>query len=161
MSLLSTALQFAYSDGYTYYEGSRSMTNDEAALTAGMFALVMLFTFVMVAVCYVVVALLMARIFKKAGVESWKAWVPFYNHWTLLELGGQKGFWAVLAIIPIVNIASAVFMYIAMYNIGLKLGKGGEFVLWAIFVPLVWFIWLAVDDSKWSGKKTSTVKKAA
>lgn len=160
MSLLPTALQFAYNDGYTYYESSSRMTNDEAALAAGMFALVMLFTVIMAAVCYVVVALLMARIFKKAGVEGWKAWVPFYNHWTLLELGGQKGFWAVLAIIPVVNIASAVFMYIAMYTIGRKLGKGGEFVLWAIFVPLVWFVWLAVDDSQWAGKKTVSKKTA-
>ena len=71
--------------------------------------------------------------------------------WILLELGDQKGFWAVLAIIPFVNIVSAVFMIIAEYNIGLKLGKEGWFVLLAIFLPLVWLIWLAFDKSTWKG----------
>ena len=88
------------------------------------------------------------------------AWVPFYNHWTLLELGNQKGFWAVLIIVPIVNIASTVFTYIAMYHIGLKLGKDGAFVLWAIFLPLVWYIWLAVDDSTWEKAKKHVESKA-
>lgn len=117
-----------------------------------MFLFVMLFALVFGIAIYVIFALLMGRIFKKAGIESWKAWVPVYNNWVLLELGGQQGFWAVLALIPVVNIVAAVFMYIAMYNIGLKLGKDGAFVLLAIFVPVVWLIWLAVDSSTWKGK---------
>ena len=63
-----------------------------------------------------------------------------------------------LALVPIVNIASMVFMYIAMYNIGLKFGKEGAFILWAIFVPIVWYIWLAVDQSKWQGEKATPEK---
>ena len=41
-------------------------------------------------------------------------------------------------------------MYIAMYNIGLKLGKEGIFVLLAIFLSPVWLTWLAVDKSVWN-----------
>lgn len=41
-------------------------------------------------------------------------------------------------------------MIIGMYNIGLKLGKSSSFVLLAIFLPLVWLIWLAVDKSTWN-----------
>src|SRR5690606_4273977 len=87
--------------------------------------------------------------FKKAGVESWKAWVPVYNNWVMLQLGGQQGWWAVVAFIPVANLVAAVFMCIAMYNIGLKLGKEGAFVLLAIFLYAVWLIWLAVDKSTW------------
>ena len=68
----------------------------------------------------------------------------------MLEIGGQPGFWAVLSIIPVVNIVGAVFLYIAMFHIGKKLGKGGEFVLWAIFLPYVWYPWLAFDKSVWN-----------
>lgn len=68
----------------------------------------------------------------------------------MLEIGGQQGFWAILAIIPFVNIISAVFTYIAMYNIGLKLGKDGAYVLLAIFLPPVWFILMAIDKSPWN-----------
>lgn len=113
-----------------------------------------IYLLVLVAI-YVIYALLMGQIFKKAGVPRWIAWVPFYNNWKLLELGGQQGFWAVLAIIPFVNIASAVFMYIAMYHIGLKLNKSGAFILWGIFLPIVWFAWLALDSSKWNEKKSA------
>lgn len=99
---------------------------------------------------YAVMAIFLGKIFKKAGLASWPAWVPVYNSWKLLEIGGQQGFWAVLSIIPYVNIVSAVFLYISMYHIGNKLGKDGAFVLLAIFLPIVWVIWLAVDKSTWN-----------
>src|SRR5690606_36109788 len=92
------------------------------------------------------------KIFKKSGMgQPWAAWVQFYNNWKMLEIGGQQGFWSVLAIVPIVNLVSAVFMYIAMYNIGLKLQKEGAFVLFALFLSPVWLIWLAFDKSTWHG----------
>jgi len=102
-------------------------------------------------IAYVVGSFLLSRIFKKAGVEPWKAWVPVYNNWVLLELGGQQGFWVILMFVPVVNFVALIFYIIAMYNIGLKLGKSGAFVLLAIFLPLVWLIWLAFDSSKWQG----------
>lgn len=132
-------------DSYDY----TAHTTDDTALAAATFVFMMFFVFIVLIITYVVMALLLARIFKKAGVESWKAWIPFYNNWIMYELGDQKGYWAIVAVIPVANIISGIFMIIAMYKIGLKLGKEGVFVLWAIFVPLVWYIWLAVDDSKW------------
>lgn len=125
----------------------------EATAAVGIIMFVLLLVLIIGIVSYIACAFLMSRIFKKAGIETWKAWVPVYNSWTMLELGDQPGFWAVVAFIPPFSIASAVFYYIAMYNIGLKLGKEGAFVLLAIFIPIVWLIWLAVDDSKWQGKE--------
>ena len=71
----------------------------------------------------------------------------------MLELGNQPGWWVLLSFIPFVNIAAVIFMYIAMYHIGLKLQKEGWFVLLAIFVPIVWLIWLALDKSTWEGRE--------
>lgn len=142
----------------SYYDPSynntdfSSTTNVDPAAAAGVFMVVMMFALIVAVVSYVVFAFLLGRIFAKAGVPQWKAWVPIYNNWTLLELGDQHGVWAVLALIPVINIVSAVFMFIAMYHIGLKLGKEGVFILWAIFLPIVWFIWLAVDKSTWKGR---------
>lgn len=109
------------------------------------------FYIVTFAVAYVVNGILLGRIFKKAGIADWIAWVPFYNTWKMLEIGGQAGFWVVLAIIPVVNIVALIFTTIATYNIGLKLGKSSTFVLFYIFFPIVWLIWLAVDASTWNG----------
>ena len=125
-------------------------SNVAAASTTAPSADYILFLTLFVIVAYIINAILLGRIFKKAGVSAGIAWVPIYNTWKTLELGGQKGYWAVLAIIPIVQYVSIVFMFIAYYNIGLKLGKSGSFVLWAIFLPVVWIIWLATDASKWN-----------
>lgn len=143
---MNTLLHFAqyYTDDYTYTSSSSS-TLDPAAAAAAI-----LFTLFFALIAYVLTALFLGRIFKKAGVASWIAWVPFYNSWKMLEIGGQQGFWAILTVLPIVQIVSAIFMYIAMYNIGLKLGKSGAFVVLGIFLPIVWLIWLAVDNSTWN-----------
>jgi len=149
VSLVTQAATYYADDPYMHMDGGPTMMTDEQAIGLSIF--MVLFALVIAVVVYVVMAIFLGKIFKKAGIESWKAWVPIYNNWVLLELGDQKGYWAVLAIIPVVNIVAAVFMYIAMYNIGLKFGKEGAFVLLAIFLPLVWMIWLAVDKSTWKG----------
>lgn len=100
---------------------------------------------------YVISSYLLSRIFKKAGVETSIAWIPIYNSWKLLEMGDQKGFWALLALIPPLAIVSTVFTYIAMYHIGKKFGKEDWFVALAIFLPIVWVIILGFDKSQWNG----------
>lgn len=147
MSVLTYLAQSQY---YTEYSDtySDSVTTDGAAAMVAATVFIMFALFASL-IGYVVHAILLGLIFKKAGVPQWAAWVPFYNVWKMLEIGGQPGFWSVLLIVPFVNIASIVFIFIAMYHIGLRLQKEGWFVLLAIFLPLVWSIWLAFDNSKW------------
>ncbi|MDB5161759.1 MAG: hypothetical protein JWM52_267 [Candidatus Saccharibacteria bacterium] len=150
MNILTNLAQY-YS---TYDYNTTSSVSDPAAAAAAAAILFGLFVFTLILSIgiYVVFAIFLGKIFKKAGVPSWISWVPFYNTWKLLEIGGQPGFWAVLAIVPVVNYVSVVFMYIAMYHIGKKFGKDGTFVLLAIFLPIVWVIWLGLDSSKWNNK---------
>ncbi len=153
MNILHTLAQsFQYdtygNDAY-YYTNSGSV---DAATAAAAFAGLMVFTLILAAISYVVYALLLSFIFKKAGVAQWIAWVPFYNTWKVFELGGQHGALSLMLYLPIVQIVGIVFLFIAMYNIGLKLGKSGAFVLLAIFLPIVWLVWLAFDKSTWDKK---------
>lgn len=133
----------------TYTTETSSLSPDAAlAMMSGL----IIFYIIMIAVMYVINAIFLGKIFKKAGVESWIAWVPFYNTWKMLEIGDQKGAYMLFVLVPFVGpIILTVFLYISMYKIGLKLGKSGAFVLLAIFIPIVWLIWLAIDDSKWNG----------
>jgi hypothetical protein len=143
MNMLLQLAQSSYD--YSYTTSSSADSLDPAAMAG-----VITFGVIAAVISYVIAGLLLGRIFKKAGIASWIAWVPFYNTWKMLEMGGQPGFWAVLAIIPIVNYVAIVFLFIAMYNIGLKFGKSGAFVVLGIFLPIVWMIWLAVDSSTWN-----------
>jgi hypothetical protein len=154
MSFISHIAEIMY--GTDTINTSVSPTDTSIVIAPAAFLAIMFISFIVFAIVYVIISLLLGRIFKKAGVPSWIAWVPFYNTWKLLELGEQQGFWAVLAIVPIVNYVAIVFLYIAMYKIGLKFGKQSWFVLLGIFVPVVWYAWLAFDDSKWSPKLAKT-----
>ena len=136
---------------------TESIPADDINVLIAFLISISLFILLVALVAYIIYAFLLSRIFKKAGVESWKAWVPVYNVWKILEIGGQKGFWAILAFVPIINIASMIFTYIAMYHIGLKLGKKDWFILLAIFIPIVWYGWLALDGSKWQGDDSSQI----
>ena len=46
---------------------------------------------------YVVSGIAYMKLFRKVGVEPWAAWVPFFNTWRILELGGQQGWFALLS----------------------------------------------------------------
>lgn len=134
---------------------------------------------------YVIKALLFGRVLQKAGEKSWKAWVPFVNIWAWFKIGGYKGahaFWLIGAIIAFVTtcFATAEIQYI-VYSIGVlsmivftvvaiasgihiqkKLGKPLPFII-LLFINLIAPLWmwiLALDRSKWSGKKgKKTAKK--
>ncbi len=136
------------SSTYTY-----SSTSD---LSAGAVAGILIFSVVFAIIIYVVFAFFLSRVFKKAGLEAWKAWVPVYNQWLFLELGGQKGWIVLLAflgIIPIIGgiggLVAFVFSCIAAYHIGEKFGKESWWVVLYIFVSPVWLGILAFDSSKW------------
>lgn len=128
------------------------MVNDPSseAMGAGFFMALGLIT----VLAYVVGAVFMGMMFKKAGIPAWKAWVPVYNAWTFLEMGGQKGWISLLLLlswIPLLGLVPAivatVYMCIAAYRIGLNFGKEAWFVVIYIFFGLVWLIWLAVDKT--------------
>lgn len=129
--------------------GSSSVSSAESTV---IFGTIVGFILIITLIAYVVNAVLLGMIFKKAGIESWKAWVPIYNSWILLEMGGQPGWWALLAVVPGINLVSAVFVAIAMYHIGLRFGKDAMFILLALFIPIVWLGWLAFDKTAvWKG----------
>ncbi len=137
----------------SYYINSSDTTTtiNDPALAAGLALSIFLFALVLFVVLYVFSAICLGRIFKKAGKEFWPAWVPFYNSWVLFEIGDQKGAYILFQFVPFVGqIIFMVFQFIAMYNVGLKLGKSGAFVLWGIFLAPVWYVWLAFDKSRWN-----------
>lgn len=101
-------------------------------------------------VVYIVHAIFLGMVFKKAGVAGWKAWVPVLNNWKMLEIGGQKGFWAILALVPIVNIVSLVFTIIATHNINLKLRFDVGMTVVAILFTTVWLVIVALSKNTWN-----------
>lgn len=147
---------------YTYSTSTYTTSGVDNASNALILGTAFFFMFIFALISYAVIAFLLGRLYKKAGVPQWVGWVPVYNMWKFLELGNQQGFWAILSFVPFLGLISYIFMAIAAFHIGKKLGKADWFVILAIFLPLVWLIWLAFDDSKWpkpAAKKRVAKKK--
>ena len=134
-----------YSSGLEYATTSSIDTAQAAAIGIIAFiigAVVALFM-------YIIGAIFLGKVFKKAGVPAWQAWVPILNSWKMFELGGKPGFWAVLAIVPVLNIVSAIFGIIAMHNINLKLRYDAGMTVLAVLIPLVWLIVVGTSKHAW------------
>ena len=95
-------------------------------------------TLLLSAVYYVVMSITLMMFFRKVGVSPGIAWVPYYNYWKWLEVGGQPGWYSLLTLTGIGAYVTLVFLYIGMYRTGLAFGKSGSFVVLGIFLPFVW-----------------------
>ena len=45
----------------------------------------------------------LSKLFEKAGQPGWKAWVPFYNTWVMLNLASRPRHWVFWQFIPVVG----------------------------------------------------------
>jgi Family of unknown function (DUF5684) len=98
-------------------------------------------------VYYVLMGFSFMKLFRKVGIEPWAAWVPFFNVWRILELGGQPGWFSLFVLISPGAIVTAVFEAIAAHRVGLAFRKGGAWVVLFIFLPYVW-AWILASDSE-------------
>lgn len=114
-----------------------------------IYIVILLFSLVLAAAFYVLMAIALSRFFRKVGVEPWIAWVPFYNTWKWLEVGGQQGWLALLALIPYAGIVTSVFLYIGMYRTGIAFRKESSWVVLGIFLPFVWCFMLAGQNEEY------------
>ena len=85
----------------------------------------------------------LAKLFAKAGVPGWKAFIPFYNSWIMVELAGRSKSWVFLQLIPIMGwfISLGIFVeFVKVY---------GKFKLWehalAALLPLIYFPIIGYD----------------
>lgn len=100
---------------------------------------------------YILFAIGYSKFFSKAGVESWKAFVPFYNFYIHLQIIGKPSWWLIYQFIPIVNIFVAYGILVDLLNcFGRTSFK--DHVLSIIF-PFAYFPYLAFqEDTKFIGK---------
>ena len=115
------------------------------ALVLVIIGLTWAFVLVIVLAYYVVMSIALSQFFRKVGVEPWIAWVPYYRTWKWLEVGGQPGWIALLALIPYGSYATLVFTAIGMHRSGIAFRKDSSWVVLGIFLPFVWCFLLARD----------------
>ncbi len=94
----------------------------------------------------------MYGMFKKAGLEPWKALVPFYNTWLIVEKCEIKKSWFWLQLIPIAGQFITIWITI-IWVMHFKRFSVLHHAL-TIFLPFMYFPYLGFSDKeKWGGKE--------
>src|SRR3982751_165674 len=76
----------------------------------------------------------LAKMFQKAGVAQWKAFVPFYNTWVMQELAQRPRHWVFWQFIPVVGWFITPGIFIEFVKLFGRFGLG-EHILAALFAP--------------------------
>ena len=90
--------------------------------------------------------------FKKAGIDGWKAFIPFYNTWCMVEKMELKKFWFFLQFIPIAGQFITIWICIKFVE---HFGRFGVLHHAAtVFVPYIYFPYLGFSNQeRYAGKK--------
>lgn len=86
-------------------------------------------------------------VFAKAGVEGWKAIVPFYNVWVLVELMRKPTWFVVLPFIPFANL---YFWWVVSGDLSKAFGKSPGFGVGLFFLPFIFLPMVAFSEDKFA-----------
>jgi signal peptidase I len=76
-----------------------------------------------------------AKMFQKAGVAQWKAYVPFYNTWIMQKLANRYKHWVFWQLIPVAGWFISLGIYIEFVKLFGKFSFGSH-VLTSFCAPL-------------------------
>lgn len=95
----------------------------------------------------------LSKIFEKAGIESWKAYVPFYNYYLWNKLVGKPIYWFIAGCFPFIGlIVSLIWITETMKCIGKTSFKDHTLAQFFPFIMLPLFgfnkevKWLGIDN---------------
>ena len=87
----------------------------------------------------------LAKLFVKAGVPGWKAFIPFYNTLVMLQLGQRPMHWLFWQVIPIVGWFVSMGIFVEFVKLF------GKFKLYehalAALLPVIYFVYLGSDPA--------------
>ena len=89
--------------------------------------------------------------FKKAGIEGWKALVPFYNTWCMVEKMKLKKYWFFFQLVPIAGQFITIWITIKFVEHFGRFGVGHHAL--TVFLPFIYFPYLGFSkDEKYAGE---------
>lgn len=109
-----------------------------SAAGLGMFAVIMIAMLVFYVAIYVFFAWCTMRIFQRAGIESWYAWVPFVNLYGLWKMTNRDTLWLVLLFVPYANVVAQIVVF---GDIARSFGKDQT---WEWLLGLLGFVFLPI-----------------
>jgi hypothetical protein len=87
------------------------------------------------------------KLFEKAGEAGWKSLVPLYNLFVMVKIAGKPWWWFLLMFLPVVNVAIAILLHVAL---AARFGKGPLFGLGLVFFGFIFFPMLAFGKAEYT-----------
>lgn len=84
--------------------------------------------------------------FKKAGIAGWKAFIPFYNTWCMVEKMPLKKYWFFLQLIPIAGQFITIWITIKFVEHFGRFGVGHHAA--TTFLPFIYFPYLGFSKNE-------------
>ncbi|MBS1737080.1 MAG: signal peptidase I [Bacteroidetes bacterium] len=84
--------------------------------------------------------------FKKAGITPWKALIPFWNTWCMVEKMQLNKIWFFLQLIPVAGFFVTIWINIKFVEHFGRFGVGHHFL--TVFFPFIYFPYLGFSDSE-------------
>jgi signal peptidase I len=92
----------------------------------------------------------LSAMFKKAGVPSWKAYVPFYNTYIMQQVAKRPVYWAILQLVPIAGWFITMGIFIEWIKLFGRFSLGAHTL--TAFVPFLYFPYVAAHkDTRFIG----------
>jgi signal peptidase I len=102
----------------------------------------------------------LGKLFTKAGEQSWKAYVPFYNTWVMQGIAQRPKHWVFWQLIPVVGWFITPGIFIEFTKMFGKFSLGHH-TMAALLAPF-YFPWLAAQkDTKFTGPEVARKHKKA
>ena len=100
-------------------------------------------------VSYVLSAIAYMKIFEKAGVTSWYAWVPFLNTYWITKIATGNGWLFLLILIPCVG--SLIYLILMAIKLSGAFGCSGGMIALLILIPIIGYFVLGFGDAQYVG----------
>ena len=128
-----------------YYDDSAAQA--AAGIFGGAYLLVLL-------VIYVLLIVAQWKIFSKAGEPGWASLIPIYNIYVQFKIIYGKGIKFLLLLVPILNIAVSIMMWIRLAQ---AFDKGIGFGIGLLFFPNIFTLILGFGSATYSGSIDSFI----
>jgi hypothetical protein len=85
----------------------------------------------------------MWTVFEKANYAGWKAIIPIYNLYVMLQIGENRWWWLLLLVVPVVNLYA---VYKIHAGVARSFGRGIGFGLGLAFLGILFFPLMGFGD---------------
>jgi hypothetical protein len=124
-----------------------SKTASRAASSAGIaVGFLTVFMLLIIIACAVLVIIAQWKIFEKAGKEGWKALIPIYNTYTLLQILNMEPMLCLLTLVPFANFMLGIVMDVKLAK---SFGKTTGFAVGLILLSPIFLMILGFGNVKY------------